>query len=257
MNLPKKNKQQLKQRIFPVPKECKKGVWLSDIHFPHQDNNALQIAINHAYKEKVDFIVLGGDILDNTAFSRFGIETKDEDIAKVFNLAIEWFAGLRKKFPKIPIYWLEGNHDIWFKKYIIANARVLQNDSYFSLESRLKLDAFNIQYLPENIVLKFEDLYLHHGHLYFRGNVSPVCPAKTVFSKTNASSLCGHVHQLSQWFEKTIEGKRIKCYTTGCLSDLTPTYSPFNRYTHGFATFRREGKIAIVRNFAIDGILED
>ncbi|MEO6721445.1 MAG: metallophosphoesterase family protein [Ferruginibacter sp.] len=258
MNLPqRKDSRKPKQRIITVPNERSRAVWLSDLHFPHQDDAAIEIALNYAAKNKADVIVLGGDILDNTPFSRFGHETKDEDIAAWFDMVIYFLQRLRKRFPKALIYWLEGNHDIWFKKYIVSNARVLQNDNYFTLQKRLRLDETKVEYLPENIVLKFADLYLHHGHLFFRGKCLPISPARTVFSKTKASTLCGHVHQQSQWVEKTIEGVRIKCYTTGCLSELTPNYSPFNQYCHGFADIKRDGKKAIVRNFVIDGTLED
>jgi predicted phosphodiesterase len=258
MNIPvRKDSKKPKQRIVKVPTDREKLLWLSDIHFPHQDDAAIEIALNYGQKEKVDVIVLGGDILDNTPFSRFGHETKDEEISVWFDMVIDFIQKLRKRFPKALIYWLEGNHDIWFKKYIISNARVLQNDDYFSMESRLQLDRLKVEYLPETVILKFADLFLHHGHLFFRGRTMPNCPARTIYAKANESVLSGHVHLQSKWVEKTIDGKRKKTYTTGCLSALTPGYSPFANYCHGFAYVRKEGAKHILRNFVIDGGLED
>ena len=90
-------------------------------------------------EHKADVIILHGDVLDNTPFRRFGHKTADESIQKVFDMAIDFFEVLRQKFPKALIYCTEGNHDLLFAKCIQSNARVLQNDLYFTLQSRLRL----------------------------------------------------------------------------------------------------------------------
>jgi predicted phosphodiesterase len=257
MNIPvRKDSKKTRQRIIEIPKSKSKILWLSDLHFPKQDDKAIDIALNFGAKEKVDVIVLGGDILDNTPFSRHGHETKDEDISQWFEMVVAFLKRLRRRFPKVLIYWLEGNHDKWFKQYIISNARVLQNDSYFTIESRLQLDTFGVQYLPETSVLKFADLFLHHGHLFFRGKCMPINPAKTIYSKANASVLCGHVHHDHKHTETAINGTKFKCYTTGCLSTLTPSYSPFANYVTGFAFVQRIGNKHSLRNLTIDAGLE-
>lgn len=254
----KRNGKKPRQRIVKIPANREKVLWLSDLHFPKQDNYAIDLALQFGVKEKIDVIVLGGDILDNTPFSRHGHETKDEDISLWFDMVIEFLKKLRKKFPKALIYWVEGNHDVWFRKYIIANARVLQNDNYFTIESRLQLGALGVCYLPETSSLLFADLYLNHGHLFFRGRCLPVNPAKTVYSVANASVIVGHVHHDHKHTATTISGAKFKCYTTGCLSTLTPSYSPFANYVTGFALIKKAAGKHIVRNIAIDaGVIED
>lgn len=257
MNIPVRvNSKSPRQRIVEIPKSRNKILWLSDLHFPKHDNAAIDIALGFGAKEKADVIVLGGDILDNTPFSRHGHETKDEDISLWFDMVVEFLKKLRKKFPKALIYWLEGNHDKWFKQYIISNARVLQNDRYFTIEKRLQLDAFGVQYLPETSILKFADLFLHHGHLFFRGRCLPINPAKTIFSVANASVLCGHVHHDHKYTASAIDGTKLKCYTSGCLSTLTPSYSPFANYVKGFAFVQKVGSKHTLRNLTIDAGLE-
>ncbi len=59
-----------KEREFQVlPKECNNILWLSDVHIPNQDNEAIELAVEYGKQNDVNCIVLGGDILDNTPFT--------------------------------------------------------------------------------------------------------------------------------------------------------------------------------------------
>ena len=49
--------------------ERKNILWLSDIHIPNQNNKAIELAVNYGIEKKVDCILLGGDIMDNTPFT--------------------------------------------------------------------------------------------------------------------------------------------------------------------------------------------
>ena len=44
-------------------------LWMSDIHIPNQNNAAIELAIEEGLREKVNCIILGGDIMDNTPFT--------------------------------------------------------------------------------------------------------------------------------------------------------------------------------------------
>lgn len=61
-----------------------------------------------------------------------------------------------------------------------------------------------------------------------------------------------HVHRLSAWPKKGLNGKQKTGYSSGCLSSLTPNYSPFANYQNGFLHARKVGSKTVVRNIAIE-----
>ena len=81
-------------------------------------------------------------------------------------------------------------------------------------------------------------LAILHGHTIFRGQVSPVSPARTVQMKLNQSALVAHVHKKSQYTWTTLDGDSHSTWTTGCLAKIGTAvdYNPHgNNYVHGFA----------------------
>ena len=71
--------------------------------------------------------------------------------------------------------------------------------------------------------------------------------------KTKQSTICSHVHKISEHTETNLEGEMITTWTTGCLCELSPDYSPFaNNYAHGFSHLKvnTDGTYS-VKNFRI------
>ncbi len=126
----------------------------------------------------------------------------------------------------------------------------------FKLEVLLEADKHNLKVLDENVLVKMGKLKVTHGHLLIKGIIAPVNSARGAFLKAKASVLIGHVHKISTHSETTITGKVITCYSTGCLCELNPLYSPFgNNYTHGFAHVRihSNGHYSVQNLQIIDG----
>jgi hypothetical protein len=83
--------------------------------------------------------------------------------------------------------------------------------------------------------------------------MAPVNSARGLFMKAKQSMICGHVHKVSEHNETNLSGELISCWSTGCLSELSPDYNPHsNNYSHGFAHIRtdNEGNYS-VKNFRI------
>lgn len=242
-----------RMKIIKIPKDISNIIILSDHHFPNQDNHALYLTEEYAKKEKVEAIVLNGDLGDNTPFGRHGHKPEDEDkISKVFDSQIEYFARLKKKFPNAKKYFTEGNHDAWFKRYIREKARELQRDKYFTLEGRLRLEEFGIEYVTEEKALKFYDYYIAHGHQFFRGKYRGMIAAKGAFDAVMDNIICGHVHTLSHYPKKGIDGINKHGYTSGCLSTLSPSYNTYANYQLGFIHAFRKGTKTVIRNIMIE-----
>ena len=65
--------------------------------------------------------------------------------------------------------------------------------------------------------------------------IGPVNAARGLFMRTKASSLVNHHHQVSEHVENDVRGKSIATWSLGCLCDLHPMYSRYNRWSHGYA----------------------
>ncbi len=228
----------MKNREFvDLPISSNKILWLSDIHIPNQDNEALSLAIEYGVKNKINCIVLGGDVLDNTPFTNHDAPPPSkEDVVNWFEYCQIFLSHLRTKFPKAHIVWIEGNHDNWYVRYLMKKAPMLFDDEYFRLPQRLDLKKYNVDFYEQHIVVRAGKLHMLHGHTIVRGFMAPVNAARGVFMRAKSSMIIGHVHSTSNHSETNIKEEPISCWSTGCLCTLAPDYDPHNtKHNLGFA----------------------
>jgi predicted phosphodiesterase len=213
-----------------------KALILSDIHFPHQNTEALTLALNAGVEAGCDTVILNGDIVDFYRISRWAINPNGMRIEEEILCLIQFFQLLRKLFPTAPIYYVLGNHEVRFERYIIQNAGELLNLPELSFTKLIKADEYGVTVLS-NDPIKLGKLNVMHGHEFGESFFSPVNPARGLFLRAKASTIVGHYHQPSEHTESNINGDQTACYSTGCLCELNPDYRPFayTKWMHGFA----------------------
>lgn len=215
---------------------------ISDLHIPYHTKEAIEVAVEYGHQKQVNTIFINGDALDFYMMSRFEKDPRKRSIKQEFDAAIQFFTYLRKEFPTQRITWLEGNHDARYPKWLMTHAQHFFDDEYYSLQERLNLRKFNIEYLKDSTLVYAGKLAMTHGHLVLRGIFAPVNTARGVFLKTKQSTIVGHSHQVSEHTEKNLSGEIITCFSQGCLCDLQPDYDPFvNKHAHGFAQVEVKG----------------
>jgi len=205
---------------------------ISDIHLPLHDRPALMGAASYLKERDIDMLILNGDILDCSNLTRHSQRkamrytwSQELEVARAF------FSSLRVLFPKIPILYLEGNHENWVKQYLVRQAPQLSGD--YELEKVLGLDQYDIQWLPEDRVVKYGKLYILHGHQFRIGGSMNV--AEKVIRKAGVNVMCGHWHQQSYYEKKNLIDEIHACWINGALCDLHPDYMPYNNHGHGLA----------------------
>jgi len=230
-NLPKQNTKRVSNFIIPE----KKLLVLSDLHIPYQDNKAIEVALDYGKQQKIDAIVINGDLIDFYDLSRFDKLERKYSVSEELEMVKEFLQVIKDEF-NVPIYFLMGNHDNRLEKYLANKAPELLNVEEFRLEKLLEAQKFNMKVFKERTILKAGKLNIVHGHLLLRGIFAPVNPARGSFLKAKSSVIIGHTHKVSTHSETTMNGKHIVCYSTGCLCELNPDYAPYaNNYSHGFA----------------------
>jgi predicted phosphodiesterase len=216
---------------------------LSDIHIPNHRNRPISIALEKFQELNTNTILLNGDILDNTPFHLKYVAKPPalDDVRRWFDKTEMFLENLRLNFPKARIIWLEGNHDHWFSLYLMKKAPLLFGDKHFSLNERLHLDDYKIEFLQQERYLMAGKLAICHGHHLIRGIFMPVNGARGVYLRAKASCLISHLHVPSEHTENNIHGDIITTWVTGCLCTLTPDYQSMGgKAHHGFATIKTE-----------------
>jgi predicted phosphodiesterase len=225
-----------KRKFVELPKECHNILVISDIHFPNHDVKALGKALEYGKANNINCIVINGDLLDNEPFTNHDAPPPNtSDVRDWFQMTEDFLDMLLEEF-KCPIYFVEGNHDAWYMRYLMKKAPVLFNDQYYTLSARLKLREKGIVWIPQTSVLMIGKLPVTHGHMIVKGFFSPVNPAKGVYNKIKGSMLIGHCHTTSEHSESNLQGDLNTTYSIGCLCTLAPDYDPFNcKHNLGFA----------------------
>jgi len=240
----------------PPTYKIEDGKWLilADIHIPFHSTQAIEMAINEGKKQKVNGILLLGDIVDGYQISSF-VCRPDIALFREEKMKTEMFLEiLRDEFPKADIIWKMGNHDDRILTYIAQHAPAIFDEEYLCWQEMLHLYEYKIKTIASNQLIHFGKLTILHGHEFGQGFFTSVNPARSLFLKTKACSLCAHHHQTSQHNETNVNEELITCWSIGCLCNLHPLYRPITKWNYGFAiaeiTNKGKGHFK-VRNFRL------
>jgi UDP-2,3-diacylglucosamine pyrophosphatase LpxH len=228
-----------REEVLPVLRIQGKTAVFSDIHLGIHDKAALIAAIQYAKQDRVENIILNGDILDSAQISR---HPKHADTPKFLNeieLAKQFLEGLRSEFKDQNIYFKIGNHEDRLERYLMQNADALAG--LIDFRKLLKLDDLGIRFVESTQFMKIENTYIVHGHeMKVSGGVNP---ARALILKAAANVVMGHVHRTSFASIKSLDGKFYKAYTMGCLCKLRQAYMPHSNSNHGFAIIQENGTV--------------
>jgi predicted phosphodiesterase len=213
---------------------------LCDLHFPYQDNEAIQCAINEGLKQGCDSIVLNGDALDCHMISDFVKDPRKRKFKDELYSIRQFLASLRHTFPNANIYYKEGNHEERYWRYMRIKAPELFDIDAFDFPTLTHCDKHDVKWIDGKSKLNIGKLSIFHGHEFGKQFLPSVNVARGLFMKTKVSSMCGHHHQTAEHNERDANGKFITCWGVGCLSELSPDYNPYSKYNHGFAIVSKE-----------------
>jgi len=224
--------------IFTIPKGYKKVGIISDAQAPFHCERSIDITLNHLNKIGIDCLLMNGDMIDFYGLSSFQKDPRKRNFGDEREVSIQLLQYIRQSL-KCPIYYsLDANHELRYERYMMIKAPEFFSTNLFHVEDLLMLNDSNIIPLRGNSHIMIGKLAVLHGHTIFRGQVSPVSPARTVQMKLNQSAICSHVHKKSQYTWTTLDGDVHSTWTTGCLAKIGTAvdYNPHgNNYCNGFA----------------------
>jgi predicted phosphodiesterase len=248
--IPMPESDDLKPYILPVG--FNNFILAGDFHIPNHRVEPIEAMVKYAQENNIRQLFINGDFLDNTPFTRhFRKPVGKTDVFDYFQMAEDMLMYFKQYFDEI--YWLEGNHDFWYTRWLISKAPELFGDPHYDLETRLKLIDKKVRYIKQEYLVKAGHLNIIHGHIVFRGG-SGVNAARALYLRTKANTICSHVHVESSHTEPDLNNKMTTTFTTGCMCTLAPEYQPYGgKACHGFAHIKveRNGNFK-VRNYRIE-----
>jgi predicted phosphodiesterase len=214
---------------------------LYDVHVPYQDDAAYYMAIDYirALKPKINRLILAGDFVDFKDISWFKNDPKRLSYEEEVNIAIDKLKELRKMFYRIPIDYIEGNHEERLWRYVRDKAPKLE--PFNSVEKHLRLTRRRIKY-HRNIQricnggqpYSLGKLFVLHGHEK-KVSFNAVNLARLYYNKCKANVIAGHHHRTDFCLVRKLDGAHEGAWSVGTLGKLSEPYQPINDHNHGFA----------------------
>ena len=213
---------------------------LFDCHVPYHDEQAYQLAIDYLRKlrPKVNKIILAGDFVDFYQIS-FWKNAPRLTFAEEVNEVATMLKDLKGQFYRVPIDYIEGNHEQRLFRYVNEKAPDLAYRN--SIEDVLGLKKRNISYFSNiGAICTGQDpyrlgkLYVLHGHEK-KVSMGAVNLARLYYTKCKTNVIAGHHHKSDYSLVKKLDGTHEGAWTVGTLGQLSEPYQCINDWNHGFA----------------------
>lgn len=210
-----------------------------DVHFPYQDDRALDLLYQIVADLKPDLVACHGDLLDCYSISkyekRFGHRPPlHEEIA----IAKSHFSQVGRLAPKARKLFFKGNHEERLHAEIRRMAsrpealeilRLPTVETALTWPALLDLDRLGWEYHDRRYNL-FDRMVLKHGNVVRKWSAYS---AKEEHGKYSKSGISGHTHRRGV-FEHTDWNGVHAWWEHGCLCDLTPEYVEDPNWQQGF-----------------------
>ena len=198
----------------------------SDLHFPYQDNKAIECFLKEVESKKPDMVVLNGDLLDFYRLSRFTKDPSGKDPAEEIEMCREFLHRLRS-ITDVPIYYTIGNHETRLEKYILDQAPMIAclMDNVFQVIKTEDIGVIGCSRFTINDNFVFE----HGTRLGSKTGLSAIKELEAHY----LSGATGHTHRLARYSTRKA-GRRFIWLETGCLCDLSPEYMIDPDWEQGF-----------------------
>lgn len=238
---------------YILPKANNNILFLSDIHLPYHDIEALTIALEYGKKHNVNTIYLNGDILDCYQASFHEKDPKKRDLANEFEIGRQFIDLLIREFPTAKIFYKEGNHEMRWERYLRVKAPIILDMEEFRIEQILKLNEKGVTWIPNSQLVKAGKLNMIHGNEYKGGGGINV--ARTLWLRAGDNVIAGDKHKTQSGLKTNIDKSIVGTWSVGCMCELNPEYLTFNEWNLGFAHIEifNDGNFAVHNKQIING----
>lgn len=223
---------------------------LYDVHVPFQDKKALETAINYGIDNDVNTVILAGDSFDFFNQSDFIKTTNPVTIAQELEEAKKFLELIRIAFPDAHIYFIKGNHETRWERYLSKHAFMLLDIPDFQFDGFFGMANKRIEVIENGRCIKAGGLNIYHGNEL--GVRTGKYPAKAILNKRHDNITIGHFHKTDTAVAYNIAKEVVTVNASGCLCELTPDFMPINDWNTGFIHVRTNGEEFELHNLRIN-----
>lgn len=242
------------RKPFLIPSGIDRLLFISDLHIPYHDIQAVKLAIKYGYDNGMRGIFLGGDIIDFYGVSRYQRLPHLRHVKTDIEATRQFLYNLRTKFPELEIYYKIGNHEQRWTNYLMNQAPEIFDMDSVQFDDILHLTKLRIKLIDSLTVSEFGRLNILHGHEIMGGGVHV---ARNFRIKASDNILFGNFHRTKEDITKTIKNKVMGSWAVGCLCGLSPDYMSINDWNLGFAfiTRTKDGNFSVDNKKIINGFV--
>ena len=194
-----------------------------DFHFPAENKKALELFEKYLGQDSLDYLILGGDLIDFSYLSKYSIgnlrSIEGKRIVKDYDYANKYLDKFDKLARKIKKIFLVGNHDDRIRKYIDANPNL---EGLLELPESLRLKERDYQVVysyPEGEVFKIANLTFTHG------NYTNQFHAKKHLENYDTSIVYFHTHTFQSFTKSRFDKRGIRtAQAVGCMCNYEQDY---------------------------------
>jgi len=206
-----------------------KIVIAGDSHYPFNNPKAEKELFNFLRDEKPNFFIHIGDLIDFHEISYFRrVPNVPYSLKEELEMAKWFFSMVRSILPKSQIYYIEGNHEFRWRKYLIEYATVFYEFFSFKLPDLMQLKERKVIYIPlksqankfSHNFIRINDVYIGH----FDKTLQNAGYTARWLRDTFASNIItGHTHRLALTYKTYFKDIKFGA-EAGCLCDTEPSF---------------------------------
>lgn len=228
-----------KARAIEVPSGTFTSLHYGDVHFPFQDDRALEVLYAIIEDLQPNLIVNHGDLVDAYLISRFEKDPSHRiSLQNELEMAASHLGTVRNLSPESECWLVEGNHEDRLRRQLWKMAESAPNreivllptiQSALEWESLLGLNDLDWDYIREKRVL-FDRLVIKHGTMVRKWSSYT---ARGEWEKYGKGGISGHTHRMGAFYHRDLSGSDV-WLEHGCLCDLDPDYAESPDWQQGF-----------------------
>lgn len=203
----------------------------------HSCEEYIDLVIKFIKKEKPNYVIIGGDLLDFYAISKFntrkrnskGINWCIEETNKELKIGNRILDKIDKASPKSKRVFIMGNHEERLDKFYLEYPQISESD----IRKELKLDERGYEFVDVGDYYKLGKLYFIHGDGY---QVDNFTKKVAVSCRKNVRLFHNHTNQSYMITSPIGSEDKTEVKSAGCLCPNDPEYMKGirNRWINSF-----------------------
>ena len=235
-------------------KEHRRAIVIPDVHFPIQDDAAVNVVLKAIKMVKPNIFVCLGDLGEWKSVSpwrykrrkRPPLEYTLEELkveAAAVNDGLDLFDNALRAVGCTNKHMIEGNHDDWLNSFVDEFPYLPE----YKFKNVMNLKERGYKYYPYGHLMQIGKLFFYHG-----GHYSTVNHTRQHVQNLGKNIVYGHTHDVQRHTLTKLDSGTIAAWSMGCLKNMSGDKNKWLRgrlhnwcHAFGIITWQSNGNFQI------------